>query len=80
MDAKITLAYAAMGTIVGRSIIAAGLLSALSGIMGHSSWCRCCLGLSNGVNDLVPALVLLVVGISVLWRTRSKSDAAGDGR
>jgi hypothetical protein len=52
--------------IIGFPLVALGLLSVLSGALGLDFWNRFFTGGALGLNDLVPGVVLLGIGLVLL--------------
>jgi hypothetical protein len=64
--------YAIIGQVLGFSTVIGGIILALHGVSGHTSWTAKLFGFESSINDAAPGVVLFIVGIFLVFITRPK--------
>jgi len=62
--------YGMLGLVLGLAAIIGGVILALHGVAGSTSWTAKVLGLESKINDAAPGVVLFIVGLFMIWVTK----------
>ena len=68
--AHLHLIYSLAGLVLGLACILGGIVLALHGITGSTSWTASFIGTTSEISDAGPGVVLFVVGLFIVWVTR----------